>query len=107
MINRPWISYSLQQDSKDGEEGIVKLLQVREELTALLPRVTQRRSMAFEKFKELCIDIGFWYSRLLAAARVRLSLTVFPSPRSVAQFLPWTGEAVEKNIREYRLARFV
>lgn len=59
MINRPWISYSLQQDSKDGEEGIVKLLQVREELTALLPRVTQRRSMAFEKFKELCIDIGF------------------------------------------------
>lgn len=55
-----------------------------------------------------CVSIlDFRYSRLLAAARVRLSLTVFPSPRSVAQFLPWTGEAVEKNIREYRLARFV
>lgn len=55
-----------------------------------------------------CVSIlDFRYSWLLAAARVRLSLTVFPSPRSVAQFLPWTGEAVEKNIREYRLARFV
>ena len=43
MINRPWISYSLQQDSKDGEEGIVKLLQVREELTALLSRVNGDR----------------------------------------------------------------
>lgn len=67
---------TLQENSKDGRgdrrelvESSSSFLQVRG-INRVIAAATKRRSTAFEKFKQACIDIGFSYSRLLAA-RVR------------------------------------